>query len=180
VATGRSLLLFLCFVRIIHHRQRVSFSSFVVAHVPLCDMSLLATMATEFDDIDEDVTPSGDVYSYTYFPTKDDDVSKNMSIESAESLEDVLQFEAIVRIVVSVIFGMIALLGLVGNLSVIIVVMANNSMRSTTNILIIGLALADLVFIVVCVPFTALSYVLTVWPFGQLMCKVSEVHLSHN
>jgi hypothetical protein len=116
---------------------------------------------------------STDEYAYSYFST-DADVIANTTNENdlADYFEDLQHFESVVRDVVSVIFGLIALLGLVGNLSVIIVVMANNSMRSTTNILIIGLAIADLVFIIVCVPFTALSYVLTVWPFGELICKV--------
>jgi len=33
-------------------------------------------------------------------------------------------------------------------------------------------AVADLVFIVVCVPFTAVLYALPVWPFGTVFCKV--------
>lgn len=81
-------------------------------------------------------------------------------------------FENIVCVVLPIIFGVIAVLGFVGNLSVIIVVIANRNMRSTTNILIIGLALADLVFIVVCVPFTTVNYVVAEWPFGSVFCKV--------
>jgi len=81
-------------------------------------------------------------------------------------------FEYLVRIVIPIIFGLIALLGFVGNLSVIVVVVANKTMRNTTNILIIGLAAADLVFIVVCVPFTAAIYVIPRWPFGLVWCKV--------
>jgi len=46
--------------------------------------------------------------------------------------------------------------------------------RNTTNVLIVGLAVADLVFIVVCVPFTAAIYALPTWPFGIPFCKVSQ------
>jgi len=81
-------------------------------------------------------------------------------------------FEYLVRIIIPIIFGLIAALGFVGNLSVMVVVAANKNMRNTTNILIIGLAAADLVFIVVCVPFTAVIYASPVWPFGLLWCKV--------
>jgi len=64
-------------------------------------------------------------------------------------------------------------------LSVIIVVVANLQMRNTTNTLIISLAVADLLFIVICVPFTAVSYAITVWPFGTAWCMVSySVQLS--
>uniref|UniRef100_A0A182FR45 G-protein coupled receptors family 1 profile domain-containing protein n=1 Tax=Anopheles albimanus TaxID=7167 RepID=A0A182FR45_ANOAL len=44
-------------------------------------------------------------------------------------------------------------------------------MRSTTNLLIINLAAADLLFVVFCVLFTAIDYVLPEWPFGDLWCK---------
>jgi len=89
-----------------------------------------------------------------------------------------LAYEAVIRVVVPVVFSVIAVLGFVGNLSVIIVVVANLQMRSTTNTLIISLAVADLLFIVICVPFTAVSYVISVWPFGTAWCMVSS-HYSH-
>ncbi|PSN49608.1 Allatostatin-A receptor [Blattella germanica] len=47
-------------------------------------------------------------------------------------------------------------------------------MRSTTNLLIINLAVADLLFIVFCVPFTATDYVLPFWPFGDVWCKIVQ------
>lgn len=44
-------------------------------------------------------------------------------------------------------------------------------MRSTTNLLIINLAIADLLFVFFCVPFTATDYILPAWPFGDYWCK---------
>uniref|UniRef100_A0A2M4CVU1 Putative allatostatin-a receptor n=2 Tax=Anopheles darlingi TaxID=43151 RepID=A0A2M4CVU1_ANODA len=79
--------------------------------------------------------------------------------------------ERIVSMMVPVFFGFIGLAGLLGNSLVVIVVAANQSMRSTTNLLIINLAAADLLFVVFCVPFTAIDYVLPEWPFGDLWCK---------
>ena len=43
---------------------------------------------------------------------------------------------------------------------------ANPQMKNTTNMLILNLAVADLLFICICVPFTASDYVLMYWPFG--------------
>ena len=43
---------------------------------------------------------------------------------------------------------------------------ANPQMKNTTNMLILNLAVADLLFILICVPFTASDYVLMYWPFG--------------
>lgn len=75
---------------------------------------------------------------------------------------------------VPILFGIIVVVGLLGNLLVVIVVTANQQMRSTTNLLIINLALADLLFIVLCVPFTAVDYMLPYWPFGDLWCKMVQ------
>lgn len=63
-----------------------------------------------------------------------------------------------VEVVVPWLFGLICVVGLVGNALVVVVVACNPQMRSTTNMLIINLAIADLLFIVFCVPFTAIDY----------------------
>nr|AAK52473.1 allatostatin receptor [Periplaneta americana] len=82
--------------------------------------------------------------------------------------------QKIVSIVVPLLFGLIVLVGLFGNALVVLVVAANQQMRSTTNLLIINLAVADLLFIVFCVPFTATDYVLPFWPFGDIWCKIVQ------
>ncbi|KAK2145207.1 hypothetical protein LSH36_695g01011 [Paralvinella palmiformis] len=83
-------------------------------------------------------------------------------------------FESIVRIVVPIFFGLIVVIGVIGNLLVVIVVVSNKQMRNTTNLLIINLAAADLLFIVICVPFTAAVYAMPVWPFGLVWCKIYQ------
>lgn len=71
-------------------------------------------------------------------------------------------------------FGLIVLVGIFGNALVIIVVATNVQMRSTTNLLILNLAVADLLFIILCVPFTATDYVLNSWPFGLVWCQTVQ------
>ncbi|RZB45755.1 7tm 1 domain containing protein, partial [Asbolus verrucosus] len=39
---------------------------------------------------------------------------------------------------------------------------------------IFSLALADLLVILTCVPFTSIVYTVESWPWGAVMCKVSE------
>ena len=85
-----------------------------------------------------------------------------------------VEFERLVRIIVPTIFGVIFFLGLIGNLMVILVVASDKHMRNTTNILILSLATADLMFIVFCVPFTATGYALPIWPFGSEWCKINQ------
>ncbi|XP_054708576.1 allatostatin-A receptor-like [Uloborus diversus] len=87
---------------------------------------------------------------------------------------DAFAMEHILSIVVPILFGLIVIIGLFGNALVVIVVTCNPQMRSTTNLLIINLAMADLLFIVFCVPFTAWDYALPYWPFGDAWCRVVQ------
>jgi allatostatin receptor len=100
-------------------------------------------------------------------------MSTDRNISDSE-LDDMLAFERVVHLTVSLIFGIIVLLGFLGNLLVIIVVWSNTQMQNTTNILIVSLAFADLSFIIFCVPFTAARYALATWPFGSVWCKISS------
>ncbi|KAL2088403.1 hypothetical protein ACEWY4_015302 [Coilia grayii] len=76
-------------------------------------------------------------------------------------------------VIVPVIFGCIFLLGIVGNTLVIIVVgkIKSRRSRSTTNIFILNLSIADLTFLLFCVPFQATIYSLPEWIFGAFLCK---------
>ncbi|XP_046563120.1 allatostatin-A receptor-like [Haliotis rubra] len=89
-------------------------------------------------------------------------------------LSPMYEFERLVSIIVPTIFGVVFILGLIGNLMVILVVVSDKKMRNTTNILILSLAFADLFFIIFCVPFTAAGYALPVWPFGNAWCKLTQ------
>ncbi|EDV90488.1 GH14161, partial [Drosophila grimshawi] len=60
------------------------------------------------------------------------------------------------------------------NLLVILVVLLNKNMHSTTNLLIVNLAAADLLFVIFCVPFTAVDYVADHWPFGTIWCRIVQ------
>ncbi|XP_063709470.1 allatostatin-A receptor-like isoform X3 [Culicoides brevitarsis] len=110
----------------------------------------------------------GDASRVAYLPT---DCVNASSLDYEEFDEESLQLQQVVKIVVPTFFGIIGLSGLLGNALVVLVVAANPQMRSTTNLLIINLAVADLLFVIFCVPFTATDYVLPSWPFGDLWCK---------
>ncbi|XP_017882301.1 allatostatin-A receptor-like [Ceratina calcarata] len=102
------------------------------------------------------------------------EVSKNLTNTTSQEDSDREQVERIVAVIVPIFFGMIGILGLIGNFLVVIVVAANPGMRSTTNILIINLAVADLLFVIFCIPFTATDFVLPFWPFGNFWCKMVQ------
>ena len=65
----------------------------------------------------------------------------NISSDSLFEEEEVLRrLETVVPILVPIIFSIIILIGGVGNILVVLVVMINKNMRSTTNLLILNLA----------------------------------------
>ncbi|KAL9693637.1 hypothetical protein quinque_012922 [Culex quinquefasciatus] len=111
---------------------------------------------------------TGGFYNTTAIPTNTTIVSSGMS------QEEELEIEMIVSRIVPIFFGLIGITGLLGNALVVLVVVSNPMMRSTTNLLIINLAIADLLFVVFCIPFTATDYVLSSWPFGELWCKIVQ------
>jgi len=78
------------------------------------------------------------------------------------------------RIIVPLIFCVVIVFGCIGNILVIVVVIRNREQyASTTNIFIVNLAVADLAFLVFCVPFHAVIYTSPdTWPFGNVVCKV--------
>ena len=80
------------------------------------------------------------------------------------------KMEEIVSIVVPIFFSIVVLVGFIGNLLVVLVVTFNKQMRNTANLLIMNLAVADLLFIVFCVPFSATAYAFPHnWPFGNIV-----------
>ncbi|XP_030622351.1 galanin receptor type 1b [Chanos chanos] len=76
-------------------------------------------------------------------------------------------------VIVPVIFGCIFFLGIIGNSLVMIVIgrIKSRRSRSTTNIFILNLSIADLSFLLFCVPFQATIYSLPEWVFGAFLCK---------
>ncbi|XP_071795062.1 G-protein coupled receptor 54-like [Asterias amurensis] len=77
-------------------------------------------------------------------------------------------------VLVPLTLGIIAVLAVVGNALVIYIVLRYRNMRSSvTNFYIMNVAISDIVFVVICVPLTSVSYGMTYWPFGQFFCKLN-------
>ncbi|ELV12866.1 Galanin receptor type 1 [Tupaia chinensis] len=72
-----------------------------------------------------------------------------------------------------VVFGLIFALGVLGN-SLVITVLARSKPgkpRSTTNLFILNLSIADLAYLLFCIPFQATVYALPTWVLGAFVCK---------
>jgi hypothetical protein len=73
-------------------------------------------------------------------------------------------------VLVPVIWGILILIGGIGNGLVIYVIVFHGE-RRVTHCYIVNLAITDLAFLFFCVPFTMTFYALPQWIFGNLMCK---------
>ncbi|XP_025988429.1 neuropeptide CCHamide-1 receptor isoform X2 [Solenopsis invicta] len=76
--------------------------------------------------------------------------------------------------IVPIVFLLILLIGLTGNGVLALTILRHTNMRNVPNTYVLSLALGDLLVILTCVPFTFTVYILDSWPFGLLLCKLSE------
>lgn len=72
------------------------------------------------------------------------------------------------------LFTMFFVLGLIGNSLVLIGIGLNKGMQTPTNLLIFNLAVADILFIIVCIPSTLFSFIGR-WPFANIGCILGEL-----
>ncbi|KAJ7316051.1 hypothetical protein JRQ81_002213 [Phrynocephalus forsythii] len=77
----------------------------------------------------------------------------------------------LVSVIIPLAYALIFLVGTVGNSLVLAVLLRNGQVNNTTNLFILNLGVADLCFIIFCVPFQATIYTLDDWIFGPLLCK---------
>ncbi|XP_077979599.1 allatostatin-A receptor-like [Glandiceps talaboti] len=80
----------------------------------------------------------------------------------------------IVSYVIPIVYGLTCLVGFVGNTLVIYVVLKVRKMKTTTNLFILNLSIADFLFLLLVVPFTAVGYTVPSWPFGRFICKLTN------
>lgn len=77
-----------------------------------------------------------------------------------------------IQAVFCVIYTIIFVLGLVGNILVCFVVIRNKAMQTVTNLFISNLALSDILLCVFAVPFTPLYSFRGSWSWGSLLCHI--------
>ena len=112
--------------------------------------SFSVNYSSSFDDpylVDVGVAGAGDRFNYDYF---------NFILN---------------EVAVPLLFGLITVLGVVGNTLVVYVIVTRERMRTVTNLLLLNLAIADLLFVLVVPPFTAYQFATARWPFGVAACR---------
>lgn len=81
-----------------------------------------------------------------------------------------LPIEAVV--LVSSVWSMIIVTGAIGN-GLVLYILFRFGERSVTNVYVINLAFADLMFIIFVVPATLIHIVIPTWILGDAVCKLS-------
>ncbi|XP_056611329.1 cholecystokinin receptor [Triplophysa dalaica] len=70
------------------------------------------------------------------------------------------------------LYSIIFLLSVFGNLLIIVVLVVNKRMRTVTNSFLLSLAISDLMMAIFCMPFTLIPNLLEDFIFGAAMCKI--------
>ncbi|XP_053738222.1 neuropeptide FF receptor 2-like [Synchiropus splendidus] len=78
-----------------------------------------------------------------------------------------------VAAIFTVSYLLIFLVCMVGNGIVCFIVLRSKNMRTVTNLFILNLAISDLLVGIFCMPTTLVDNIITGWPFGNLVCKLS-------
>ncbi|KAK0425592.1 hypothetical protein QR680_009276 [Steinernema hermaphroditum] len=71
----------------------------------------------------------------------------------------------------SLLYTLIFVLGLVGNLGVIVATVRHRSLQSVQNIFIVNLAVSDVILCLLSVPLTPVTHIYKQWYFGALLCR---------
>ncbi|KAK3591119.1 hypothetical protein CHS0354_035934 [Potamilus streckersoni] len=77
-------------------------------------------------------------------------------------------------VVVPILFTIVFVVGVVGNGTLIFIVLRNKSMRNVPNIFVVCLSVGDLMLLLTSAPFSATVFTFTSWPYGEFMCKFNE------
>lgn len=86
-------------------------------------------------------------------------------------VEDIIK-NRVLQIAFSILYVLIFVLGVVGNVLVCYVVFRNKAMQTVTNYFITNLALSDILMCILAVPFTPLYTFLERWVFGVPLCHL--------
>ncbi|XP_076336106.1 cholecystokinin receptor-like [Tachypleus tridentatus] len=76
------------------------------------------------------------------------------------------------KVCLILLYSIILLLAIVGNMLVIITLAVNKRMRTVTNVFLMNLAISDLLLGVFCMPFTLAGALLREFVFGEAMCRM--------
>ncbi|XP_064018233.1 neuropeptide Y receptor type 6-like [Pogoniulus pusillus] len=71
-------------------------------------------------------------------------------------------------------YTLVAVVGLFGNLCLMVIIKRRKEAQNVTNVLIANLSLSDVLICVMCIPVTIAYTLMDYWIFGEAMCKISS------
>ncbi|XP_069477147.1 kappa-type opioid receptor [Ambystoma mexicanum] len=91
--------------------------------------------------------------------------------ELAHHLDNHTIISPTIPIIITAVYSMVFVVGLVGNSLVMFVIIRYTKMKTATNIYIFNLAMAD-ALVTTTMPFQSTEYLMNSWPFGNVLCKI--------
>ncbi|XP_069695609.1 slit homolog 2 protein-like [Periplaneta americana] len=82
------------------------------------------------------------------------------------------EFQFFKMYVEPVIFGLILVIGIMGNTFLLLLLLSRTDLRKGINISILNLVVGDLLFLIFNLPLSYLDYSYPTWDFGVILCKV--------
>ncbi|XP_034565949.1 neuropeptide FF receptor 2-like [Notolabrus celidotus] len=98
---------------------------------------------------------------------------ENPLLHQNTTFVDFYLHKASVAAVFTVSYLLIFVVCMVGNGMVCFIVLRSKNMRTVTNLFILNLAISDLLVGIFCMPTTLVDNIITGWPFGSVLCKMS-------
>ncbi|XP_033630595.1 galanin receptor type 1-like [Asterias rubens] len=99
----------------------------------------------------------------------------NESNNGGGATQEEIPFLYTIKVVTSVLFSLVFVLGVLGNTLVILAATGRiRGLHKTMSVLILNLSFADLLYLVFCLPFHATLITVPSWMFGGFMCKMVQ------
>lgn len=96
----------------------------------------------------------------------------NVSNNTTPYIDQPIEYFTLYAIFVPLIWGIMTLVAAFGN-ALVIYTLIRHGDKNATNYFVINLAISDLAFVLIVVPFTATLFSLPDWVFGNVMCKIT-------
>lgn len=109
----------------------------------------------------------------TFTPEDSDALLLNVSRVFRDSAGELHRYSIwLPGIGIAAVYGIIIIVGLVGNVTLMKTCLLVKSMRTVPNLFLSSLALGDLLLLVTCAPVDASRYLVDEWLFGRVGCKL--------
>ncbi|XP_066947021.1 galanin receptor 2a-like [Macrobrachium rosenbergii] len=127
----------------------------------------------DYVDQDGGLWDSNDTENYYSFANESVDKMMAITIDDPDDLRRPWKtipffYVYIITYLITLIFGMI------GNVAVILLMAGDRKSRTTTNMFLVSLSVADLLMLVLCVPLETVYFFVVLWDSGGAACKMAN------